>query len=278
MDYKRILTIQDISCVGQCSLTVALPILSASGHETCVLPSAVLSTHTAFREGFTFRDLADDMPKIADHWKREGIAFDAMYTGYLGSAGQVDSVIEIMKNLRKPAFVSFVDPAMADNGQLYAGFDEAYVEEMKKLVFSADMILPNLTEGCLLTGMPYRERYGEPYIRQMLARLHAQGARTIVLTGVGYKESTTGVVVSDGLTNASYYYEHKRIERGCHGTGDVYASAFVGACLHGKSVWTAARIAADYTVRCIENTIGDPGHWYGVKFEPVLPYYIEALR
>lgn len=278
MEYKRILTVQDISCVGQCSLTVALPILSAAGHETCVLPSAVLSAHTAFTNGFTFRDLVEDMPKIAAHWQREGIAFDALYTGYLGSARQVDYVIEIMNNLRETAFVSFVDPAMADNGKLYTGFDAAYVEEMKKLVFSADIILPNITEGCLLTGMPFRERYGEPYVRQMLACLHSQGARTIVLTGVGYTENSTGVVVSDGLTNASYYYEHKRIAKGCHGTGDVFASAFVGACLCGKSIWTAARIAADFTVRCIENTLDDPKHWYGVKFEPVLPYYIESLQ
>lgn len=278
MDYKRILTIQDISCVGQCSLTVALPILSAAGHETCVLPSAVLSAHTAFTKGFTFRDLTDDMPEIAAHWQREGLVFDALYTGYLGNLRQVDYVLQMLENFRRPAFVSFVDPAMADNGKLYTGFDAAYVEEMKKLVFSADIILPNLTEGCMLTGMPYRERYGEPYVRQMLARLHAQGARTIVLTGVGYTDNSTGVVVSDGLTNASYYYEHKRIARGCHGTGDVYAAAFVGACLRGKSIWTAARIAADFTVRCIENTQADPGHWYGVKFEPALPFYIEALR
>ena len=278
MAYKRVLTIQDISCVGQCSLTVALPILSAAGHETCVLPSAVLSAHTAFAQGFTFRDLTEDMPKIAAHWQREGIAFDAMYTGYLGNAQQVDYVLRMPDSFRRPGFVSFVDPAMADNGRLYTGFDETYVEEMKKLVFSADVILPNITEGCLLTGMPYRERYGEPYIRQMLARLHAQGARIIVLTGVGYKENSTGVVVSDGLTNASYYYEHKRIARGCHGTGDVYASAFVGACLCGKSIWTAARIAADFVVRCIENTLADAHHWYGVRFEPALPEYIEALR
>lgn len=278
MEYKRLLTIQDISCVGQCSLTVALPILSAAGHETCVLPSAVLSAHTAFTKGFTFRDLTDDMPKIAGHWQREGIAFDAIYTGYLGSARQVDYVMQMLESFRKPAFVSFVDPAMADNGRLYTGFDAAYVEKMKKLVFSADVILPNLTEGCLLTGMPYRERYGEPYVRQMLASLHARGARTIVLTGVGYTESSTGVVVSDGLTNASFYYEHKRIAKGCHGTGDVYASAFVGACLCGKSIWMAARIAADFTVRCIENTLSDPEHWYGVKFEPAIPYYIEELR
>ena len=277
-DYKKILTIQDISCVGQCSLTVALPILSAAGHETCVLPSAVLSAHTAFTKGFTFRDLTEDMPKIADHWRREGITFDAIYTGYLGSIRQVDYVLQMLDSFRKPTFVSFVDPAMADNGRLYTGFDAAYVEEMKKLVFSADIILPNLTEGCLLTGMPYRESYGEPYVRQMLARLHAQGARTIVLTGVGYTESSTGVVVSDGLENASYYYEHKRIAKGCHGTGDVYASAFIGACLSGRSIWTAARIAADFTVRCIENTLGDPQHWYGVKFEPALPSFIEALR
>ncbi len=338
MAYKRVLTVQDISCVGQCSLTVALPILSAAGHEACVLPSAVLSAHTAFRAGFTFRDLTDDMPKVAAHWKRERITFDAVYTGYLGNAKQVDLVLQILEDFRRPGAVSYVDPAMADNGRLYTGFDKAFVEEMRKLVFAADVILPNLTEACLLTGTEYREEYDEAYIRQMLAALHANGAKTVVLTGVSYERGTTGVVVSEhrvsiedccrendrdaaephgilrfaqddrpalcvagtgherGASGEAFsedgsagklsghlpedfdYYQHKRFLHGSHGTGDVFASAFVGASLHGKTPGEAARIAADFTVRCLENTQDDPAHWYGVKFEPVLPYYMERLR
>ena len=238
MPYKKLLTVQDISCVGQCSLTVALPILSAAGHETCILPSAVLSTHTAGFTGFTCRDLTEDMPSIAAHWKKEGIKFDAIYTGYLGSAAQIAYVKDMFATLGKDDLVTFVDPAMADNGRLYPAFDEAY-------------------------------------IRALLDALHASGMKTVVLTGVSYTPETTGVAVSDGKSLA--YYEHRRIPKGSHGTGDVYASAFVGAYLRGKTAYEAAGIAAEYTVRCIENTQGDPDHWYGVKFEPLLPYYIEQL-
>ena len=276
MDYKKILTVQDISCVGQCSLTVALPILSAAGHETAILPSAVLSTHTAGFKGYTFRDLTEDIPKIAAHWEKEGIRFDGVYTGYLGSAEQIKMVLDIFATLGKEGFTTFVDPAMADNGKLYPGFDLAFVDEMKKLTFSADIILPNITEASFLTGMEYRETYGEDYIAGLLGALRENGAKTVVLTGVSYEPKTTGVVVLEG--DVTRYYRHKRIPKGSHGTGDVYSSAFVGAYMSGKDVYDSAAIAADYTVRCIELTQEDPDHWYGAKFEPELPYYISRIR
>ena len=275
MSYQKILTIQDISCVGQCSLTVALPILSAAGLETCILPSAVLSTHTAGFSGFTVRDLSEDIPAIAAHWRRENIRFGAVYTGYLGSTEQIAYVKEIFDTLLEENGLRIVDPAMADNGKLYPAFDAAYVEAMKTLAFSADIILPNITEACFLTGMAYREDYDEGYIDALLAALAANGAKTVVLTGVGYAPGRTGVVVYEN--GAARYYEHRRIAKGCHGTGDVYASAFVGALLNGRSAFDAAALAADYTVRCIELTQGDPSHWYGVKFELALPEYIRML-
>ncbi len=275
MEYKRVLTVQDISCFGQCSLTVALPILSAAGHETVILPSAVLSTHTAGFTGFTVRDLTEDMPAITAHWKKEKIAFDAIYTGYLGSAEQIAYVLDMIRTLGRTGFVSVVDPAMADNGKLYPAFDEAFVEEMKKLVFAADISVPNITEACFLTGIPYRESYDRAYIDSLLTAMKQNGAKTVVLTGVTFSDKTTGVMVMD--ENGVRYYEHIKLPRGSHGTGDVYASAFVGALLAGKSCFDAAAVAADYTVKCIENTVDDPDHWYGVKFEPVLPYYISRL-
>ncbi|MBO4653873.1 MAG: pyridoxamine kinase [Lachnospiraceae bacterium] len=273
MAYKRVLTIQDISCVGQCSLTVALPILSASGTETCILPSAVLSNHTAGFSGFTFRDLSDDMPAISAQWKKDKITFDAIYTGYLGSIKQIDYVRNIFATHCKG--LTIVDPAMADNGKLYVGFDEAYAQEMAKLCFEADITLPNITEACMMTGMEYRETYDRAYIDQLLDKLCELGANTIILTGVSYKEGRTGVVVNKN--GVSTYYEHKKIAGGCHGTGDVYASAFVGALMQGMNEQEAARIAADYTVLCIEKTEGDPKHWYGVKFELALPDYVRML-
>ncbi len=275
MSYKKILTIQDISCVGQCSLTVALPILSAAGFETCILPSAVLSTHTAGFSGFTVRDLTEDIPAIAAHWAKEQIQFNAVYTGYLGSTEQIDYVKDIIRKLSAPGAVSIVDPAMADNGKLYPAFDGAYVQAMKTLAFSADIILPNITEACFLTDTDYREEYDEAWIASLLSKLRAAGAKTVVLTGVGYRPGCTGVVVLDG--DRQNYYEHRKIAKGCHGTGDVYASAFVGALLHERPAIEAAALAADYTVGCIEATQGDADHWYGVKFELMLPEYIRML-
>ena len=275
--YKRVMTFQDISCVGQCSLTVALPILSAAGHETAILPSAVLSTHTGGFKGFTFRDLSGDIMPIAEHWKKEGIAFDAIYTGYLGSKEQIEYAKEMFATLgKKSGCVKVVDPAMADNGVLYTGFDSEFVDRMKTLVAKADYVLPNITEACLLTGREFRTEYDEGYVADLVKGLTDLGARDVILTGVSYEPSTTGVVVYEN--GKSRYYKHKRLAKGSHGTGDVYASAFVGALLRGKDAFDAAGIAADYTVKCIENTTDDPDHWYGVKFEPVLPYYIERLK
>ncbi len=276
MSYKRVLTVQDISCFGQCSLTVALPIISACGSETCILPSAVLSTHTGGFSGFTFRDLTDDIPAIQAHWIKEGIAFDAIYTGYLGSTRQISLVKDILATMGREGCVRIVDPAMADNGNLYYGFDEAYVAEMRVLCTQADVLLPNITEACFLTDTEYRTEYDRAYVDLLLEKLTAMGAKSILLTGVSYAADTTGVVVFE---NGEYhYYEHRRISRGCHGTGDVYASAFVGALMRGKDLCTAARIAADYTVKCIENTQDDPTHCYGVKFETALEDLMQMLK
>lgn len=275
MDYKKILTIQDISCVGQCSLTVALPILSACGLETCVLPSAVLSTHTAGFTGYTFRDLTEDMSEICGHWQKEGIVFDGIYTGYLGSTKQVDYVRDIFRKTAAPGCVKVVDPAMADNGDLYPGFDMAFVEAMKCLCGEADYIVPNITESCFLTGMEYRTEYDRAYIDELLEKLTALGCKNIILTGISYVPGRTGVVVYE---NGAYlYYEHDMLPNSCHGTGDIYASSFVGALVRGKGAYGAARIAADYTVECIKCTAQLDDHWYGAAFEPVLGKLIAAL-
>lgn len=274
MEYKRVLTIQDISCVGQCSLTVALPVISACGIETSVLPSAVLSTHTGGFSGYTFRDLTEDMPAISSHWTKEGIRFDAVYTGYLGSTEQIDIVKKIMDTHNDG--LNIVDPAMADNGNLYYGFNSDFVDAMKTLCAKADIILPNITEAAFLTGMEYKQEYDRSYIDALLKALTDMGAKTVILTGVSYSALTTGVVVFE---NGEYsYYEHKKLEGGCHGTGDVYASAFTGALMRGKTAFESASIAADYTLLCIENTISDKSHWYGAKFETAIPQLIEMLN
>ncbi len=273
MSFKRVLSIQDISCFGKCSLTVALPIISACGVETVILPSAVLSTHTGGFSGFTFRDLTDDVPKIAQHWRRENISFDAIYTGYLGSTKQIDYVIDIINDYD---CMAIIDPAMADGGKLYVGFDNEYVTAMKRLCAKADIILPNITEACFITDTEYKENYDKAYIDNLLESLKKLTDATIILTGVSYSDASTGVLVADRA--GEKYYQHKKIATNYHGTGDIYASAFTGAIMQGKAAFDAASIAADYTVSCIEKTIGDDSHWYGVKFELAIPELIERLK
>ncbi|MBQ4046800.1 MAG: pyridoxamine kinase [Clostridia bacterium] len=276
MAYPKLLTIQDISCVGQCSLTVALPVISACGVEACVLPSAVLSTHTGGFTGFTFRDLTDDMPAIKDHWVKEGIRFDAIYTGYLGSTQQIAYVADVFDAVAAETCAKIVDPAMADNGKLYYGFDMEFVAAMRSLVAKADYLLPNITEACFLTGIEYKTAYDEAYVAELIGALQALGCKNVILTGVSYAEGRTGVVVAEG--SSQKYYEHVRIANGCHGTGDIYASAFAGALLRGKSAFDAAKIAADYVLACIEETQRHENHWYGAAFEPVLGKLIAALE
>ena len=274
MKYPRVLTVQDISCVGRCSLTVALPVISACGVETSVLPSAVLSTHTGF-PGPVFRDLTEDMPAIRDHWVRTGVQFDCIYTGYLGSVRQMEYVRDIMDATASPGCIRVVDPAMADNGKLYAGFDSAFVEAMKGFCAQADYILPNLTEVCLLTGTPYRPDYDRAFIEELLEKLTALGCRNVVFTGVAYTPGMTGVLVLEkGILR---HYEHEKLPQSYHGTGDIYASAFVGALARGKSAFEAAKIAADFCTACIRNTEADTAKWYGVRFEPVLGLLTDAL-
>lgn len=278
-DYKRILTIQDISCVGQCSLTVALPILSACGLETAILPSAVLSTHTGGSfQGFTFHDLTQDMPAIRQHWEKMGLTFDCLYTGYLGSSRQMAYVREIMRSVLTPKAPKIVDPAMADFGKLYAGFDNEFVRAMAGLCGEADIILPNMTEAALLTGMPYREAdHSEEYVDALLGGLAELGCGQILLKGLHRGEDEIGVAIYDCKMRQKEYYFTPKIPVICHGTGDCFASAFVGAYMRGKNSTESAKIATDFVVECIRLTMDDPAHWYGVKFELALPMLMELV-
>lgn len=279
MSDKKVLTIQDISCVGQCSLTVALPIISACGIETCILPSAVLSTHTGGFTGYTFRDLTEDMPAIAKHWSKEKILFDAIYTGYLGSTKQIDHVADIMDTLLAEDGLKIVDPAMADNGKLYYGFDNDFVKAMKRLCGKADIVIPNITEACFITNTEYIEsEYSEEYIQGLLEKLATLGADKVILTGVSYENDKLGVAVYFSDSKKIEYYFHRRIEGGVHGTGDVYASSFTGALMRGLSLYDSAKLAANFTVESIVKTKVDKSHWYGVKFEKALPILIAELN
>lgn len=273
MAYKRILTIQDISCVGQCSMTVAMPILSACGHETCILPTALLSTHTGGFGKPAVAHLDSSLDAIWQHWKENGITFDAILVGYLGSLGAIETAARIMEQLLAPDGVTIVDPAMADHGRLYSGFDQEYAEAMEKLCRRAHIILPNITEAAMFSGMEYMEKPDENYVNCLLKKLEHP---CVVLTGVGYKEGMTGVSVRAG--EMDFHYAHPRIGKNYHGTGDMFAAAFTGALMNGKKLSEAVEIAADFVCKSIENTEKAPAHWYGVKFEPVLPELIRMIQ
>ncbi len=278
MNMKRIVTIQDISCVGKCSLTVALPIISAMGVETAIVPTAVLSTHTMF-QGFTFRDLTDEIVPIADHWKKEGFDFDAIYSGYLGSFEQIIIVSDFFDDFKTDNNVIFVDPVMADNGKLYPAFDEAFAKEMAKLCSKADIIVPNLTEACFMTDTPYNEDYDKDYILALLERLAALGTKKAVITGVSFEKGKTGFIGMDSTTKEIFSYSHDRIDTSYHGTGDVFSSTAVGALMRGKTLPEALKIAADYTVECISTTVkNNKIGWYGVDFEEAIPKLVEVIN
>lgn len=276
---KRIVTIQDISCVGKCSLTVALPIISACGVETAVIPTAVLSTHTAF-EGFTFRDLTEEILPVTAHWKQEQLQFDAIYTGYLGSFEQLEIVSQCFNAFKTPENLIVVDPVMADHGALYAGFTPEFVREMAKLCGKADIIVPNLTEACYLLDIPYLgEDYTREEIEHILISLNQLGAKKVVLTGVSFQPDKLGVMAYDGETKAFFQYYNEKMPASFHGTGDVFASVVVGAMMRGCSFDQALEIAVDYTLECIRKTVADPDHrWYGVNFEEAIPMLVSRLQ
>lgn len=277
---KRLLTIQDLSCVGQCSTTVALPLVSACGVECAVLPPAMLSNHTAagFKE-WSFCDLTDEMAKVEAKWVEQDIKFDAFYTGYVCEQ-HIDRILSIMRTCAVPGAIRIVDPAMADNGVLYRGFAADFPSKMARLCKGADYLLPNLTEAAFLVGEDaktigaWKSCQPKEVIERLIAKLHAFGVRTVVLTGVSFTEEEFGTAVSDG--RSVKYDFNPRNPRNSHGTGDVFAAVFAGAVLRGKSAFEAAALAADMVCASIEAT--DPDHWYGVSFEKVIPELISALR
>lgn len=284
---KRIITVQDISCVGKCSLTVALPIISAMGVEACVLPTAVLSTHTAFK-GFTFRDLTADIKPICDHWKNEKIHFDAIYTGYLGSFEQLDLMHKLIEDFGGGDTLAIVDPCMADNGKLYPGFTQEFAFAMAKLCGKADVIVPNLTEASYMLGIPYKESgYDEAYIKDILKKLAALGAKKIVLKGVEFAEDQgdltgvagkIGIASYDAATGTFDWYFHKKMPQSFHGTGDIFASVLTGALMRGLSLQQSYSLAGDFVVESIKETLSHEDYnWYGVDFEAAFPFLLGSL-
>lgn len=276
---KRVLSIQDLSCIGKCSLTVALPIISAMGVETAIVPTAVLSTHTMFND-FTFRDLTDDMDEIKKHWVKERFDFDAIYTGYLGSKEQIQIVTDYFDTFKDKQNYIIVDPAMADNGKLYTGFTPDFALEMAKLCSKADIILPNISEACFMLGKEYIGEDAAPsQIKELLMGLTSLGSKIVVITGVKFGENDFGFMGYNTKTEGFFQYSTEEIPMKSHGTGDVFASTFTGALMNGYTVYNSLKIAADYTCACIKNSYNDPDAVnYAVNFEAEIPLLLKMIE
>ena len=278
MGQKRVLAIHDISCFGRCSLTVALPIISAVGAECTVIPTAVLSTHTGGFTGFTYRDLTEDIVPIVDHWKTLDLKFDAIYTGFLGSFEQISIVADTFDRLKEDTMI-VVDPVMADNGKLYAIFPPEFPMEMKKVCSKADVLMPNITEATLLLGEEYvTGPYTTDYIEGLMKKLTTLGPKKIILTGVYFDENKLGSATYDAETGEISYYFCDKIPGYYHGTGDVFGSAVVASLIRGRSLPDASRIAVDFTVGSIQRTFdAKTDIRFGVDFEEGIPQLIEDV-
>ena len=279
MHQERILAIHDISCVGRCSLTVALPIISSVGIECSGLPTAVLSTHTGGFTGFTYRDLTEDMVPIDQHWQSLGIKFDAFYTGFLGSFEQIDIVKRLFTDLSHEGTRIYVDPVMADKGKLYSVFGPDFPAGMRQLCEMADVIMPNITELSFMLGIEYRDGpYTREYIASVLEQARVFGVKQIVLTGISYEPGKIGAVYMDYTTGDTGEVMRNEIPGYYHGTGDVFSSAFVGAFESGLTLRDAVTAAVNFTVGSIVRTYdAKVDIRYGVNFEAGLKDYIAEV-
>ena len=275
---KRIITVQDISCVGKCSLTVASPIISAMGVEACVLPTAILSTHTAFSK-FTFLDLTSELENITNTIKELGITFDGLYTGYLGSITQLQFVNGLIDEYKKNNAFVLIAPVMADDGVLYKGFTMDFAKQMANLCKRADLIIPNLTEATFMLGEEYNENYDEEYVKGILLKLADMGAKRVAISGVTFNDSQMGVYFYDGTTGEFFSYFNEKLPVKYHGTGDIFASTAFGAIMRGLSFEKALTLAVDYTLECMKCTCRDSERrFYGVNFEEALPMLVKRIN
>ena len=265
----QVLSIQDLSCMGKCSLTVALPILSAMGLSTSVLPTAVLSTHTAFPNP-EVRPMTENLLPFAEHMASVGGSFDAISTGYLSDPQQAEAVCRV---LDKFDCLKVIDPAMGDHGKLYSRMTDAHVEAMTHLCRRGDYLLPNLTEAAFLTGLPYREQCDGSYLIEMAEALCQFGARGVIITGINWDPGYTGWA---GMQNGRLFsYRAKRIPRSQHGTGDMFAAVTTGALTLEKPLHVAATLGAKFVEKTIAVTVNATP--FGANFEPILPWLWEQL-
>lgn len=279
MNQKKVLTIQDISCTGRCSITVALPILSACGIETAIIPTSVLSTHTSGFTGLHHRDLTGDIPKILEHWKQLAMHFDAIYVGFLANKEQVEAVITLINALKSDDTIIFVDPAMADEGEMYSILSSDFPAAMRELCKLADVIIPNMNESFLLLDQEYQKGpYKERDIEDMLKKLSDIPQSQVVMTGVSLDSYDIGAASYNPGSNTYHFYSRRKIDGTFCGTGDVFSSVLVGAVVNDFTVEEAVNIAIEYTLDCIERTVSEKQELrYGVDFEQGILFLLQLL-
>lgn len=271
---KHVLSIQDLSCVGRCSLTVTAPVLSAMGCRCSVLPTAILSTHTGFPNPEVI-SLTDRLAALDAHWQSQGIRFDAVLTGYLADPQQAEAVLPLVQRYKAQGSRIIVDPAMGDHGKLYSRLNEDHVFSMSELCKEADILLPNLTEAVFLTEIPYREETDGAYLRALTGGLlRYYGVNSAIITGIPGQNDSLGFCGAD-KTEGIFAWQGPRVPRSCHGTGDLFAAVFTGALLREKDLYESAVLAAEFVRRCVENTPEATPH--GVSFETMLPWLWEQL-
>lgn len=277
---KRVAAIHDISGFGKCSMTVVLPILSAAGIEVVCMPTAVLSTHTGGFEGFTYRDLTEDLPAITEHWKSLDLHFSSIYSGFLGSPEQVDIVSNFIDTFNSDNTLVYVDPVMADEGELYSVFDDHMVDKMRELCEKADLLLPNITEACFLLKQPYQHGpYTRDYIEKLVRGLSDMGPEKVVLTGVYFDNEKLGAACYDRAEDKVEYAFSEKVPGQFHGTGDIFGSFCLAALLNGKSLLDSTQFAVDLTTDCILRTVArETNRREGVDFEGVLPEMMKCLE
>ncbi len=277
---KKLVAIHDISCTGRCSLTVALPIISAAGIETRVIPTAVLSTHTGGFENYVKEDLTNIILPTAEHWKNLNLSCDVIYSGYLANREQLGIVEKVFEILKNEKTLIAIDPVMGDDGELYTSFDENFVKQMRAFLRHADVALPNMTEACLLLGCEYKAHgYDECEIKNMLLKISDLGPKMVVITGVEYGDGKIGVATYNKDTDEFGYFSSPKVEGVFLGTGDIVASALISALTVGLTLEKSAQIAVDMAYKSILKTIENPYDYrYGVNFEAVIGDFINDLN
>ncbi len=279
METRKLLTIQDLSCLGQCSLGVAIPIISCLGAEVCAIPTAVLSTHTTGFVDYTFRDLTDDLPNIIRHWDSLNVSFDAVYSGYIANIKQLEIIQNIFDHYGDNC-IKVVDPVMGDHGKMYNGFTLEFANKMKDLCAKADVLVPNYTEACLLLGEEYNsDDLSQSQVESMLKKLANLGAKHIIMSGVSFDNDQIGASIYDAQKGTFEYCFAKKIKGSFQGTGDIFASVIAGSLVRGDSLQQSVQLAVDFVSTSLEKNLNDKNkHSYGVNFESNLQMLCDTYK